>query len=311
VRPEQARPLIKGMAEGLAYAHRKGIVHSDFKPANVFITRDGTPKVLDFGIARAVKRAEDVLGGAQVQEDDSILSGYTVAYAAPQAIADLPPDTSDDVFSLGLVAYELLTGKHPFDRLSAEEARQRKASLEPIPGLRRHEWKALEKALAFERADRWPDAGAFLKALQGVTRLQWVLGAAVIVLSIAAAVLWYRNYVASGPEIAFEELPLPQQRLIAAELADGREALKLVKDKHIIDASSDAADQFAQAYSHHVRNRDAVAGLKQSADYFIEWSTAQPDRQLALSQLQEFQKKSEFYQTYAPLNRAIDQLRAH
>src|SRR4029079_11688214 len=62
----KALPILRGIAEGLAYAHRKGIVHSDLKPGNVFLVEDGTPKILDFGIARAIPamrvqtRAEDV-----------------------------------------------------------------------------------------------------------------------------------------------------------------------------------------------------------------------------------------------------------
>ena len=54
IKRDVALPIIRGIAEGLAYAHRKGIVHSDLKPGNVFITEDGTAKILDFGIARAV-----------------------------------------------------------------------------------------------------------------------------------------------------------------------------------------------------------------------------------------------------------------
>ena len=82
---EQALPIIRGMAEGLAYAHRKGIVHSDFKPANVFLTSDGTPKILDFGIARAIQVADaEGIRGA-VAGGDGGFEGYTLRYAAPES----------------------------------------------------------------------------------------------------------------------------------------------------------------------------------------------------------------------------------
>ena len=77
-----AVPLIIGMAKGLEYAHKKGIVHSDFKPGNVFVTRAGVPKMLDFGIARAAK-----IAGVERQEDSfdaGTLGGLTVAYASPK-----------------------------------------------------------------------------------------------------------------------------------------------------------------------------------------------------------------------------------
>ncbi len=78
---EQALPIIRGMSEGLAYAHRKGIVHSDFKPANVFLTREGVPKILDFGIARAVRAVDSGSADAAGDEDDTGFQGYTPAYA--------------------------------------------------------------------------------------------------------------------------------------------------------------------------------------------------------------------------------------
>ena len=300
--PKEAWPIIIGIAEGLAYAHRKNIVHSDLKPANVFLTDEGVTKVLDFGIARAARHAD---AHGAVQEDDSVFSGYTATYAAPEVFDDAPPNTADDVFALGTVAYELLTGRHPFDRKPANEARAARLRPQPIKNITRRQWRAIEVALSFQREQRWPNAAAFLRALQGMTRVQTALAAAVVVLSVAAGALWYRTYLQSLPAVPFEQLPVAEQQFIQRALDNGNQALQLVKQSHIIEATADAADSFAEAYERHPRNPDAVAGLKDAADAFIAWADEQPDKSVALAELRSFQAKSTYYARYAPLERAI------
>jgi serine/threonine protein kinase len=299
--------IIKGMSEGLAYAHRKGFVHSDFKPGNVFLSRDGVPKVLDFGIARAARQA-DSGSGAEDPDADSVFSGYTAIYAAPEVLEELPADTADDVFALGLVAYELLSGHHPFNRAPATQARAQKLRPQPIKGLKQRQWRALEKALSFTREKRFANAALFLRALQGLTALQTTLIAAVILLSLLAGGLWYRSYLDSLPQVPFSALPATEQQIVTAALEDGRRALHLAEQEHIVEASDDAANAFAKAYQHHPKDPDAVAGLKEAADVFIPWCESQPD---ALVKLKEFQARSQFYQSYGPLNRALEKLQSH
>lgn len=300
LKPEVAWPIIRGIAEGLAYAHRKGIVHSDLKPANIFLTEEGVPKVLDFGIARAARQAD-----AHEAQNEDVLIGYTATYAAPEVFAEAPPHTADDVFALGAVAYELLTGRHPFGRRPANEAKERELRPHPIKGITRRQWRVIERALAYERAQRWPDAAAFLRALQGITRTQKVLAAAVVVLSIAAGILSYRNYLQSLPAVPFEQLPAAEQRYIRHALDAGNDALRLVTQSQIIEATADAADNFADAYEHHPRNPQAVAGLEAAAAAFIDWADSQADREGALRELRNFQKKSVYYSHYTPLEKAI------
>jgi hypothetical protein len=302
--PKLIWPIVKGMAEGLAYAHRKGIVHSDFKPGNVFLCADGVPKILDFGIARAARP----LG--QEQDDDSVFAGYTQSYASPALLANEPSHTSDDVFALGIVVYELLTGVHPFGRRSAREARDAGMTPPPVPGIPRHEWRVIRKALAFERDERWQDASAFLKALQRHTKLQLALVAAVVALVVTAGGLSYRNYLDKLPAVPFERLSQAQQEQVRQALMEGNRALQYVRDNKLIEASADAADRFADAYAIHPRNPEAVAGLDHAADYFIDWWAAQPDQNHALEELKKFRDKSEYYQGYAPLTRAIARLEA-
>ena len=150
---DEAYPLIDGLGQALRYAHNKQIVHSDFKPGNCFLSKSGVIKVFDFGIAQAAK-----LSGPQHGEvtkfDPGTLGALTPAYASCEMIDGDVPDTRDDIYAFGCVIYELLTGKHPFNKKSAAEARDQKLAPLPIKGLTRRQWRALAKSLAFRRADR-------------------------------------------------------------------------------------------------------------------------------------------------------------
>src|SRR5687768_12530615 len=108
------------IARGLAAAHEKGIVHRDLKPENLFLTRDGRVKILDFGLAR--------LQRSDIGEAPTILTGTepgvvlgTVGYMAPEQVRGQPADHRADVFALGAVLYEMLTGRRAFQRDSAAE----------------------------------------------------------------------------------------------------------------------------------------------------------------------------------------------
>jgi serine/threonine protein kinase len=307
---EEAIPIIRGMAEGLAYAHRKGIVHSDFKPANVFLTADGTPKILDFGIARAVQVAERVAGlpvpdSLRDDRDDSGFQGYTVNYAAPEALAGAPPSTAEDVFALGIVAYELISGRHPFKRMSAIEAQAENIERPPLRGLKRRESNAIDKALCYDPAQRFADAAAFLRHLQGTPIIQQALVAAVAVLVIAAGILWYRNYVDSLPAVPFESLPAQVQRDFLDRVRKGNESLQYLERTHDITASADAAESFAEAYVLHEKDPRAVSGLETAADYAIDWFGKSTDKRAAREELEKFRAKSDYYQQYKPLRKAI------
>ena len=111
--PSQAALIVRRVADALAYAHSKGVVHRDVKPANIFMVGRTQPRVLDFGIARVAHQIDSHTG------DD--IAGGSPYYMAPEQVRQQPVDRRADVFSLGVVLYELLTDVKPFqgDSLSA------------------------------------------------------------------------------------------------------------------------------------------------------------------------------------------------
>jgi non-specific serine/threonine protein kinase len=209
---DDAWPLIKGMGRALERAHANGIVHSDFKPGNVMVTRDGVPKVFDFGIARAGKyggEAGGEAGGSGRQTgreagfneltifDAGTLGALTPAYASLEMIEGKTPTPGDDVYAFGCVIAELLTGQHPFDKLSAQAARAegRKAPL--VPGLTKRQNKALAESLAFDGAERLKSVGTLLEGLRRRRlheRLAPYFAGAVVVALLAAGGWVLRNY---------------------------------------------------------------------------------------------------------------------
>lgn len=185
----QAWFVIEGIGNALAYAHQNNIVHRDIKPGNIFITHDGTVKVLDFGIASKINQNE----GDETKFGGHELGALTVAYASPEMQRDFPPDARDDIYSFACVIYEILTGKQFF--------KQKTHKALPITGLNSRQMEALNKALAFERDLRTETIHELLEKLRPVKTswLKWiVLG--VSVLAVAGMVVWKVLTPAPVPE---------------------------------------------------------------------------------------------------------------
>jgi serine/threonine-protein kinase len=120
---EIALKLLRQIAEALDYAHRQGIVHRDIKPANVMVTAEGQPKIADFGIAK-LGMAETTLPGHVVG---------TPAYMSPEQLNGKAVDGRSDLFSLGVIAYWLLTGVKPFDGDTLTEICVQVVTKDPAP----------------------------------------------------------------------------------------------------------------------------------------------------------------------------------
>ncbi|HEY3313626.1 MAG TPA: protein kinase [Anaerolineales bacterium] len=123
--PEDALPILVQACAGLGYAHRSGIVHCDVKPHNILITPDHRVKVTDFGIARAIS-------GIHPDEQSDVVWGSPL-YFSPEQAAGLAPSPASDVYSLGVVMYEMLAGRPPFVAKTADTLARLHREVKPQP----------------------------------------------------------------------------------------------------------------------------------------------------------------------------------
>jgi serine/threonine protein kinase len=194
---EEAMPLVVELCAGLSYAHAASLVHSDLKPGNCFYTNEGHIKLLDFGIARASKTKDDAVGETTLF-DPGTLGALTPTYASIEMFEGDDPDPRDDIYALGIMTYQLLTGKHPYGKKSAPKAKELGLTVEPIAKLNKRQNKGLARGLAFMREDRAETVEVFLESItRKKTRTGLWVGIATITLALLVAGAWnpVRNFI--------------------------------------------------------------------------------------------------------------------
>ncbi len=170
-------------ASALAAAHKQGVLHSDIKPENIMLTPTSEIKILDFGVAHALPQTED---GTTKETQTSAGFAGTLAYTAPETLQKEAPDARADIFSLGVVFYESLAGKHPFRAEGFLETCERILHQDPVP-LRQLNPQVPEelerlvtKMLAKDPAERHAAAAEILAELRTLERLFAVPGEPVV-----------------------------------------------------------------------------------------------------------------------------------
>src|SRR3954471_19083949 len=161
--PRQVARIGSGVARALAAAHARGLVHRDVKPGNVLIGKDGQVKVVDFGIARAISEAQVTLPGTTLG---------SVHYFSPEQARGEPATAASDIYSLGIVLYEMLVGRRPYEGDSAAAvALARLNGPVPDPAAARPSVPPAvaaitRRSLALDPLDRFPSAGEMADALE-------------------------------------------------------------------------------------------------------------------------------------------------
>lgn len=196
-------PIFEPILDAVGYAHKKGILHCDIKPANVVITKEGTPKVLDFGISRLITK------DGSAEPGDNVIMG-TPSYMSPEQVKGEHLDARSDIYSLGVLLHQMLTGNAPYDTTTLTEHEiNMKVVKEPLPRMRTYYkyvsdkvQRIVDKATAKNPDERFQSCEEFKKELHKAiypwrpTTWMKIAAAAVVLLAVGTGIyVWDYNRV--------------------------------------------------------------------------------------------------------------------
>lgn len=237
---EQILPLFNPILDGMSYAHKHDVIHCDIKPSNIIINSEGTPKILDFGIAKIV--------GDQQNSSNFIMG--TPSYMSPEQVNGEPLDARSDIYSLGVLLHQMLTGNAPYDTTTLTEQQiNEKVVNEPLPRMKQYYkyvsekmQRVVDKATAKKPDDRYQSCEEFKRAINRAINPRrlplWgkIAAVAAIVLMVGAGwyvwdynrvkTYYYKDYV--------EKMGVPQGigKLSSGEHKHAHYAYKFVYQKH-------------------------------------------------------------------------------
>ncbi len=285
--PDEATAILRQAAEGLAIVHDKGLVHRDIKPANLLFRDDGQLVISDFGIARPLDADSDL-----TQEGIAVGSP---AYSSPEQSQGLPVDGRADLYSLGVVFAELLTGRNPYKGDSYAQTVSNHLTMDiPVlpPALRRFQ-PVLDRLLAREPADRFPDARALLAALDAIPNSEPSSATRqpaapktvprALIAGLAALALLGGGALAWKPLTLWHTLHQADRQLEAGHLTGPDSADALYRDV----LQHDPANTRAQAGLAKVRTARAAQAVQRGETRLAEGKVAEPAKDSALSAFRE------------------------
>jgi serine/threonine protein kinase len=259
-----AASLVKAIAGALVTVHAAGIIHRDIKSGNIMIDQQGVPLLMDFGLARSASHSEGMTTTGDF--------GGTLAFMSPEQAGGYPPDQRSDIYSLGVVLYQMLTGAVPFGLLPAEFFKQIGKSPPPSPLKMRPELDRdlatiCRVAMATRAEDRYPSAEAMVDALerylegrpQVVTprrsRRPWAIGLAIGAIVLLAFGAAFYRHATSRPDTELDTVRGP--RHVDRWIETGFSVMSFVVDRNAERLF--VADSLGKK-SYPIREFDVVSG---------------------------------------------------
>jgi eukaryotic-like serine/threonine-protein kinase len=290
---DAALPVIRQLIDGIEAAHEKNIIHRDPKPANIKITPEGIVKILDFGLAKAAQTSSVESSGGNPENSPTLTMGATTAgtilgtaaYMAPEQARGKEADKRSDIWSFGVVVYELLTGQRPFDGESVVETLGAVINKEPDwpllpPGVAPGAQRLLQWCLEKDRKQRLQSIGDARRMLDEAapaaqatapsgSRLGLALGGATAVLALALAALSFLHFREKPPvaQLVRFEIPAPSGVTSGQSFAlspDGRKLAFIATGK----------DSMPMVWIRSLDSREArpLAGTEGAVDQGLAWS---------------------------------------